>query len=49
MQQPLCGLTVLDTVALVVANAKQIADNHLKVTILYMQINARQQEFGALL
>ena len=31
IQQPLCGLTVLDTVAKL-ANAKQIANNHLKVT-----------------
>ena len=28
MQQPLCGLTVLDTVTLLVVNAKQITDNH---------------------
>ena len=33
MQQPLCGLNVLDTVALLVANAKQIANNHLKTTL----------------
>ena len=49
MQQPLCGLTVLKTVALLVTNAKQIANNHLKVTIMYMQVSARRQEFGALL
>ena len=49
MLQPLCGLTVLDTVALLVANAKQIANIHLKVTILYRQISARRQDFGALL
>ena len=41
--------TVLDTVALLVANAKQITDNHLKVTLLYKQISARRQDFGALL
>ena len=49
MQQPLCGLTVLDTVAVLVANVKQIADNHLKVTLLFTQISARRQDFGALL
>ena len=49
MQQPFCGLTALDTVALLVANAKQIANNHLTVTILYMQIRAWRQDFAALL
>ncbi|KAI0214357.1 Band 4.1-like protein 5 [Lamellibrachia satsuma] len=34
MQQPLCGLNVLDTVAMLVANAKQIANNHLKTTLI---------------
>ena len=45
MQQPLCELAVLDTVALLVANAKQLANNHLKVTILYTQISARRQDW----
>ena len=36
MQQPLCGLTVLDTVALLVANLCQInCHNHLKDTIVH--------------
>ena len=42
MLQPLCGLSVLDNVALLVVNAKQIADKHLKVAIVYTQISARQ-------
>ena len=31
--------TVLDTAALLVANAKQITDNHMKVTLLHKQIS----------
>ena len=33
--------TVLDTVALLVANAKQIVDNRLKFTMIYTQISTR--------
>ena len=41
--------TALDNIVLLVANAKRIADNYTKVTIVDTQIRARLHEFGALL
>ena len=43
MQRPLCGLTLLDTVALLLAIAKQIADNHVQIITVVPAFNGHIQ------